>query len=215
MGQSSKRSAILKAASRLFAEKGYSRTTTAEIAQAAEVAEGTLYHHFESKDGIFLTIFEEMVEEYLSGAETIARDGKTGAETLSGLIRFHFAFLERNQTRFLVILRDFPSHLAEDGGRPARSRNRFGRMTDILCRVLAKGQEDGTLRSNFAARDTACLLRGILSGTTRHSMLGIADVPLPRLCEMVEGYCLRALSSDGMPGIIRRDADHDDHPTNL
>ncbi len=215
MGQSSKRAAILEVASRLFAEKGYSRTTTAEIAQAAEVAEGTLYHHFDSKDGIYLTIFDEMVGEYLSGAERIARDGRTGAEMLSGLIRFHFDFLGRNQTRFLVILRDFPSHLAEDDGRPARSRNRFGRMTDILCRVLAKGQEDGTLRSNFAARDTACLLRGILSGTTRHSMLGIADVPLPRLCEMVEGYCLRALSPDGKPETVRRDADRDDRPTNL
>jgi len=201
LGEPSKRSAILAVASHLFAEKGYSNTTTAEIAQEAGVAEGTLYHHFGSKDGIFLTIFDEMVEEYMAGAERLGGDGKTGAETLSGLIRFHFEYLERNKTRFLVILRDFPNHLAVgNDGRSAESRNRFSRMTDILSRVLTKGVQDGTLRLGFPVRDTAALLRGILYGTTRHSMLGIIDVPLSRLSRMVEAYCLQALSPGGGAG---------------
>src|SRR5659263_570028 len=67
--------AILATASHLFAEKGYSQTTTAEIAREAGVAEGTLYHHFGSKDGIFLTLFDETMEGYLAGIEALlARD---------------------------------------------------------------------------------------------------------------------------------------------
>ena len=201
MGEKNRRSAILAVASHLFAEKGYNTTTTAEIAQEAGVAEGTLYHHFGSKDGIFLTIFDEMVVEYLAGAEVMAGEGKTGAETLSGLIRFHFEYLDRNKTRFLVILRDFPNHLAaERDGRPAEIRNRFSRMTDILSMVLSRGCNDGTLRVNFPVRDTAALLRGILYGTTRHSMLGIIDVPFSRLSRMVEGYCLQAFSPNSRAG---------------
>ena len=143
MGEKSKRSAILAVASRLFAEKGYGNTTTSEIAQEAGVAEGTLYHHFGSKDGIFLTIFDEMVEEYMAGAESLVKEGKTGAETLSGLIRFHFDHLERNKTRFLVILRDFPIHLAaENDGRPAESRSRsFLRALDFFCASAYSGYE--------------------------------------------------------------------------
>ena len=86
MRETSKRSAILTVASRLFAEKGYGSTTTSEIAQEAGVAEGTLYHHFGSKDGIFLTIFDELVEEYMAGVESLVKEKKTGAEALSGLI---------------------------------------------------------------------------------------------------------------------------------
>ena len=205
MGEPSRRDAILDVASRLFAEKGYNLTTTAEIAQEAGVAEGTLYHHFGSKDGIFLTIFDEMVEEYMAGAEHLAGEGKTGSEALSGLIRFHFEYLERNKTRFLVILRDFPSHLAaENDGRPTESRNRFRRFTEILSRVLAQGEKDGTLHPGFPTRDTAALLRGILYGTTRHSMLGIIDIPLSRLSPMVEGYCLKALSPNAGDGGKKR-----------
>lgn len=201
MGEPSKRNTILNVASRLFAEKGYSTTTTSEIAQEAEVAEGTLYHHFGSKDGIFLTIFDELVEDYMSGAERLTGDDKTGAETLSALIRFHFRFLERNKARFLVILRDFPNHLAaENAGPAAESRNKFGRLTEFLAAVISRGADDGTLVPRFTARDTASLLRGILYGTTRHTMLGIIDVPIPRLSRMVERFCLRALAPSGEPG---------------
>src|SRR4030067_3420858 len=182
MGEPSKRDAILAGASHLFAEKGYSNTTTAEIAQEAGVAEGTLYHHFGSKDGIFLTIFDEMAEEYLAGAERLAGAGKTGAETLSGLIRFHFEYLERNKTRFLVILRDFPNHLAVgNDGRSAESRNRFSRMTDILSRVLTQGCQDGTLRPSFPIRDTAGLLLGHLLWPPRPALPGTRDMAAPPL----------------------------------
>ena len=67
MSDTTRSRAVLATASRLFAEKGYSQTTTAEIAREAKVAEGTLYHHFGSKDGIFLTLFDETMEGYLAG----------------------------------------------------------------------------------------------------------------------------------------------------
>ena len=43
---------ILKASLELFAEKGYSNTSTKDIAQAASVAEGTIFKHFGSKENL-------------------------------------------------------------------------------------------------------------------------------------------------------------------
>ena len=43
---------ILKAAQKLFARRGYGGTTTRDLAQAAGVAEGTLFRHFENKKAI-------------------------------------------------------------------------------------------------------------------------------------------------------------------
>ena len=45
-----RRTLILEAAARLFAEKGFHRTTTRDIAEAADVSEGTLYNYFENKE---------------------------------------------------------------------------------------------------------------------------------------------------------------------
>jgi AcrR family transcriptional regulator len=50
---------ILAAAAQVFAEKGYSSTTTKEIADAADVAEGTLYNYFNGKREILLSIATE------------------------------------------------------------------------------------------------------------------------------------------------------------
>jgi len=47
---------ILKAAQRLFAKRGYGGTTTRDLAQAAGVAEGTLFRHFDSKKAILVKV---------------------------------------------------------------------------------------------------------------------------------------------------------------
>jgi len=51
---------IIEAAARVFAHKGYSSTTTKEIADAADVAEGTLYNYFDGKRQIMRAIAEQV-----------------------------------------------------------------------------------------------------------------------------------------------------------
>lgn len=55
-----RRREIAKAAAQVFAEKGYANTTTKELAEAADMAEGTLYNYFEGKREILLAIVKEM-----------------------------------------------------------------------------------------------------------------------------------------------------------
>lgn len=196
MGDTRKRAAILAVASRLFAEKGYGNTSTSEIAREAGVAEGTLYHHFGSKDGIFRIIYEETANGYLDAVEGLARKGNPGAETLQAIIRFHFDYLELHAKQFLVILRDLPAHLDKDRSASASiGKKKFGRLTELLTEVLERGAADGTLALRHPPRDTAEMLRGILYGTTRHKMLDIIDVPFPRLAAMIADFCGEALAA--------------------
>lgn len=195
MSDTTRSRAILATASRLFAEKGYSQTTTAEIAREAGVAEGTLYHHFGSKDGIFLTLFDETMEGFLSGIEEILAGGQTGRESLSALVRFHFGYVSRHGEQFLILLRDFPIHLTVEhlaAGSPQRVR--IDRITELFSRVLARGKSDGTLHLPFPVRETAEMLRGTFYGTTRLKMLDLIQAPLPRLARMMEAYWLKALA---------------------
>ncbi len=55
---------ILDAAARLFAERGFHRTTTRDIAQAADVAEGTLYNYFANKDDLLLGIMHRLTDTF-------------------------------------------------------------------------------------------------------------------------------------------------------
>ncbi len=55
-----RRREIVTVAAQLFAAKGYAYTTTKDIAEAADMAEGTLYNYFEGKRDIMLAILNEM-----------------------------------------------------------------------------------------------------------------------------------------------------------
>jgi len=186
--------AILATASRLFAEKGYSQTTTSEIAREAGVAEGTLYHHFGSKDGIFHTRFDETLDGFLSGIEELLARQMNGRDTLAALSRFWYGYVSRHQERFLILQRDFPVHLTvEHIGKGSPQREKLDRITELFSRLLARGKADGTLHLPFPVRETAEMLRGSFYGTTRLKMLDLIQTPFPRLARMMETYWLRAL----------------------
>ena len=55
-----RRHEIIAAAAQVFAIKGYANTTTKELAEAADMAEGTLYNYFNGKREILLAILQEM-----------------------------------------------------------------------------------------------------------------------------------------------------------
>src|SRR5436305_8515298 len=50
---------VLDAALRLFAHRGFRATTVRDIAEAAKVSTGAVYHHFPDKETIFRTLLEE------------------------------------------------------------------------------------------------------------------------------------------------------------
>jgi len=187
--------AILATASRLFASRGYSQTTTAEIAREAGVAEGTLYHHFGSKDGIFLTLFDETMAGYLAGIEALLARGTTGRETLSAFARFHFDYVSLRKEQYLILLRDFPVHLTvEHFASRSPQREKLDRITVLFSQILARGKADGTLPRPSPVPETAELPRASFYGTTRLKMLDLIQAPFPRLARTMETYWLKALA---------------------
>ena len=83
---------ILDAAAHLFAERGFHRTTTKDIAEAADVAEGTLYNYFETKNDLLFAILSRLSESELPQAGLVP--GAAGPVQISaGDARQHFASL--------------------------------------------------------------------------------------------------------------------------
>ncbi|MFQ6102325.1 MAG: TetR/AcrR family transcriptional regulator [Anaerolineae bacterium] len=71
---------ILDAAAKVFAEKGFHRATTKEIADAADVSEGTIYNYFDSKEDLLIGIMgqlaevETLPEELMGALQSDVRD---------------------------------------------------------------------------------------------------------------------------------------------
>ena len=72
-GSSDKREAILRAATKVFAENGYFNSKVADIARVAGVADGTVYLYFKGKEDILHTIFDRNAGEAIrEGRRTLS-----------------------------------------------------------------------------------------------------------------------------------------------
>jgi len=68
-----KRRAIVAAAAGCFAEKGFERTTTADICRAAGISSGSLFHYFPNKRAVFTAIFTDDAAETAALLEAAAK----------------------------------------------------------------------------------------------------------------------------------------------
>ncbi len=90
---------ILDAAARVFSEKGYGGATTREIAEAADLAEGTLYNYFPSKRDLLIGVAQNYAEEVITDIDNVNSDTFEGMLTQIMANRFR-----RGQERRLFML---------------------------------------------------------------------------------------------------------------
>lgn len=100
-----RRTQILDAAARIFAQRGFHRTTVREVAKAAGVADGTIYNYFENKAALLLGIMERL-NETEQRDEDIARAATMDIrEFTRQYLRQRFAiFTQDNSQVFQVVL---------------------------------------------------------------------------------------------------------------
>ena len=84
---SARRTQILEAAGRVFAEKGFHPSTVRDVAKAAGVADGTIYNYFENKSALLLGLLELMTER----AQGQVDPGTLAGADLRGLLRLYLA----------------------------------------------------------------------------------------------------------------------------
>jgi TetR/AcrR family transcriptional regulator len=87
------RAAILRAAGRIFAERGPLGARTEAIAAAAGVNKAMLYYYFRSKEGLYRAVLEEHMRDFHRQAmEVLSSEGPVGA-TLLRYVSMHFDFI--------------------------------------------------------------------------------------------------------------------------
>src|SRR5262245_3830820 len=87
---------VLSAARRLFARKGYQRTTMVEIAAAAELALGTLYQLFPSKEAILCRLLEDYVDGLTARVRDAVASTSDPRRQVESVVLAQIAFSEDN-----------------------------------------------------------------------------------------------------------------------
>jgi len=152
---------IIDAALQLFTQKGVDATTTRHIAAAAEIAEGTLYRHFESKEALAKDLFEG---EFLPFAQKLQEVSQGTGSTLSKIAatvhHFYHAF-DGDVARWSYIM-------TYQGGPQSKV------SADILTpiKLMQTLLEEGVAENELSVNDIP-LMAQILVGIIEHPALGL------------------------------------------
>jgi len=132
------RERLVRAAIGIVARDSLAAATTAAIAEAAGVAEGTLYRHFESKDDLLIAAYRQMKQEvFVRSAESVDVSAAP-AERLKRTWKAIYLAYRADKDAFAFGNRFMESALAErEGGEAARSIAKF--VADLRLTGIASG----------------------------------------------------------------------------
>ena len=103
---SARRDAMLELAAELIAEKGFRATTVRDIADAAGVLSGSLYHHFVSKESIVDQLLYEFLHDLLARYQEVVAAGGSPRAALERFIEVAFDALSRHRAAIVVFQQD-------------------------------------------------------------------------------------------------------------
>lgn len=190
----SRKDDIINAAVSLFAENGFFATPTSAVAKKAGVAEGLIFHHFQSKVGILIYIFTELSVVYIRGLEKLIKKAETGLDALLATVRFHFEFAESQSKKFKVLLRDLPVQFTSPDSETGKVISEHMTVSfNLIKKSIERGRNDGSIR-NVPIDETAYIIRGMLNGISRFKIIMPGSSINPNIYLEVENFCHRSLS---------------------
>ncbi len=145
--KSERRAELLGIAASLFAERGLRATTVRDIADAAGILSGSLYHHFDSKESIVDEILRSFLDQLFGSYREIVAAGENSRATLEALVRTSFESISlwhsavaiyQDEAKRLVSVPRF-DYLAEHN-------HEFRQLWQT---VLRAGTADGSFRANL------------------------------------------------------------------
>jgi AcrR family transcriptional regulator len=191
-----RREEILRTAATLFASSGF-RTSLAEIADASGILPGSLYHHFESKEAIFV----ELVHRYRDDLERLAKEARDGLyepdprTTIERILEFGRAIAAcgvEHRAALLLTLYEPPAPL--DDGSTNRALDTPDPIRSTMLELLRSGRKSGEIRQGIdlaLLADRLCQSMLHVGVGVSHLTPGGQSVPDLRIRILLDGIAER------------------------
>ena len=152
---------ILEAAAALFAREGYGPVSVSQIAEAAGVCKANVFHHYESKETLFMAVMQDASTEHAVWAEALLDEPGSCADKLRRLVLYEIGIMFEQEQRTRLILREAVDHGTCHGRELAQKV--FHRNFSAVVALFEQGKARGEFHPNFDPAVAAVTFRGALS----------------------------------------------------
>ena len=191
-GASGKRESILRAATRVFARNGYFNSKVADIAREADVADGTVYLYFKSKEEILHSIFDQNMAEAIASGRVLIEKLKDPGEKLRRIATLHLERLGADRDLavvFQVELRGSTKFMQEF------SAAGFAEYLGLLRQTIEEGQRSGVFRKDLSAKLVSKILFGALDEMATNWIISKRKYRLEPMAAVVMDVFLNGVSA--------------------
>jgi AcrR family transcriptional regulator len=161
---------ILAAALRLFAEKGLAATKISDIAADADCSQGLVYHYFRSKEEMFSELIRDgfaKLNAACLGLEAMDLMPRAKIElALSELVKGFMTSPDAARMHMLIAQATMTSAVPREAKAIIRKQNRL--PYEVMERIMAAGQKDGSISRGHSADELALLFWTTIKGLAMH-----------------------------------------------
>jgi TetR/AcrR family transcriptional regulator, cholesterol catabolism regulator len=143
----SRRAELLAIAATLFAEKGFRNTTVRDIADAAGILSGSLYHHFDSKESMVDEILRTFQDELFGQYDEILASDDDARTKLERAVLVSFETIDRHHDEVAIFQNDAAYLLTFERFAYLGDRNQQSR--EVWLKLLQSGVDTGALRDDL------------------------------------------------------------------
>jgi TetR/AcrR family transcriptional regulator, fatty acid metabolism regulator protein len=170
-----KRRAILHAAVRVFAEKGYHGCRIADVAKQAGVAYGLVYHYFQNKEELLESVFAEQWTIFITALRAVSEGPGTAPEQLAGVCRFAVDVFRTVPAAVRVLLLEVAR--TPNAFRAGSTRQTFEDAVAIVAAIVERGKGRGEIRADADPMVAAAGVLGALELTLTGMVMGLLGGP--------------------------------------
>ncbi|MEK6654772.1 MAG: TetR/AcrR family transcriptional regulator [Thermodesulfobacteriota bacterium] len=161
-----RKNAILKAARKLFFEKGFRQVTVENIARKAEFSKGSIYLYFNSKEEIYSQILLNDIDKFHDRVADILQGPSSASEALIRVAEIYVDFFLNDRELFRILM-NFMLH-NNDMNLPEDINNHIIKTTNrtisIIEQVFKYGIEKGEFPPDINLRMNRNAIWGLLNG---------------------------------------------------
>jgi TetR/AcrR family fatty acid metabolism transcriptional regulator len=192
---------ILEAALAVFAEKGFFVSRISDIADRANVADGTVYLYFKNKDEILATAISTAFDTFMNNARTELEKIPDPVERLRKLARLHLEALGGNRNAAIV----FQMELRQSTRLSEFSHQHLIEYFTLVRAAIQEGQQRGVFRQEMPDKIAANCFFGALDEMVTSWVLSEHEFPLANAADAVVDILLNGMrSSDNRAPEARR-----------
>uniref|UniRef100_I2Q4A1 Transcriptional regulator n=1 Tax=Desulfovibrio sp. U5L TaxID=596152 RepID=I2Q4A1_9BACT len=189
---SGRRQDILRAALACFAERGFSRTTMADIRRRSKSSTGSVYHLFKSKEDLAAALYLEGIADYQAGWITALEARTDAREGLQAVVAYCLEWVAQNEDWARYLFGQCRTTLSPAAEEELRAANE--KFLGRAARWFAARVEAGQLRP-LPPDITTALIAGPYLEFMRQILSGRTETPRNKAANLLAEGTWRALAA--------------------